>query len=433
MSAKAKWVGVDLWNLLNLPLAELVKLYPEEKKNTLKGKKAYWKHKVLNGETQMPPSPEATQPNPERETYTEEIIDGNVVSSIQGWYEVVTKDNEGEAHVHRLHKSSTKVRPTVESLAEQFVPATPARITPSRRKPVDLGYDNIFVFSDVQAGDRHIFNPRTGEYEKVTLHDPRAMRVARLICRDAHPKLIVNNGDTADFSSISRFKKDSNHFMNEMGPTFQTIHNMYAEYRADNPDARIVEVASNHNQRLTDWTLQNFPQMHNVYQAGSNSKYPVLSYPFLTNLEHVNVEWLGGYPAGELVYGEEYDKPPIVFRHGTENSQNGTTASKIMKNHPETHNVHGHDHTQGESWHTTRNGNTLGNFVVGALCRTTGEVPGYHTAIGDDNKPVHYQENWQQSVMIIRDYRNGEYEFIQIPIKDGVARYNGKEYRADES
>lgn len=433
MGMQPKWTGVDRWNIINLPLSELVKKYPGEKKNTLKGKKAYWKDKLLKGEIEMPPSPEATQPNPERETFTEQVVDGQLVSSIEGWYEMITKDNDGNAHTHRLYKHSTKTRPTNEVSLEQYVPATPARITPSRRKPIDRDYDNIFVFSDLQVGERRIYDHRTGQEEIVTLHDERAMQVARMICRDARPSLIVNLGDTIDLSSLSRFKPDSNHFMTELGPSFQIIHDYYGELRSDNPDARIIEVSSNHNQRLVDYTLKNFGQMHQVYQAGNTSKYPALSYPFMANLEHVNVDWIGGYPAGVHLHGEEYGAPPIRFAHGTENSQNGTTAAKIMKNHPETHNVHGHDHTEGMARHTLRNGRTLGSFVVPALCKTTGEVSSYHSAVGEDNRPVHYQENWQQGCLIIRDYRNGEYEFVQIPIVDGVARHNGKEYKADES
>lgn len=53
---KAKWTGADLWNLLNLSLAELGSLYPLEKKNTLKGKRHYWKQKLLNGDIEMPES-----------------------------------------------------------------------------------------------------------------------------------------------------------------------------------------------------------------------------------------------------------------------------------------------------------------------------------------------------------------------------------------
>jgi hypothetical protein len=338
-------------------------------------------------------------------------------------YQMGYKDADGEAQTKDLVSISYIPKPSDPQ--EIFVPATPARITPTRSKPVQRKHKEIFVFTDPQMGNRNI------DGVEHPIHDPRAIAVARLICRDVRPETIINLGDTIDLSSLSRFKPDSNHFMRELGPSFQSVHDMYAGFRSDNPNARIVEVASNHNQRLVDYVLKNFGSMYDVRRPGDNSKYPVMSYPYMANLEHLGVEWIGGWPAGEFIYGAEYDKPPIVFRHGTENSQNGTTAAKIMKNHPETHNVQGHDHTIGEAWHTLRDGTPLGTFVVGALCRTTGEVPSYHSAVGDDNKPVHHQENWQQSVMVIRDFKNGRYEFIQIPIVEGVAYYNGKEYRVE--
>lgn len=315
----------------------------------------------------------------------------------------------------------------VNDLSQDFTPATPAKITPSRRKPVEKDYTSIFVLSDLQVGYRRIIDHETQQSELMPLHDERAMKVARFICRELRPDIIVNLGDSIDLAELSRFKPDSDHFHATLGPSFQRIHDYYAELRADNPDARIIEVSSNHNQRLNDFILKNAPQFYNLHHPNDKS-HPVLSYPYLADLDHVGVEWIGGYPAGQFEYGEE---SPIIFRHGTESSSNGTTAAKIMKNHPETHNVHGHAHEIGESWHTLRDGRMLGSFVVGALCSITGSVPGYHSAVNDHNRPVDIQNNWQQGVMHIRDHGSGRYEFNQIPIENGIAYYEGKEYTVD--
>lgn len=312
---------------------------------------------------------------------------------------------------------------------DMFVPATPANITYSDHEPVERDYESIVAFGDTQIGYREVLDHETGATERIALHDERAMKVARYILRDLRPDIIVNLGDTIDLSSLSRFKADSDHFMRELGPAFQRVHDMYAELRADNPDAEIVEVASNHNQRFVDTVLKQFPQMYGVRRAGEDSEYPVMSYPYLANLAHVNVKWLGGYPAGEYLYGEE-GHHQIAFRHGTETSSNGTTASKIMKNNPETHNVQGHSHEMGEAWHTLRDGKSLGSFAVGALCRTDGVVPGFHTAVNDHNLPVHRQEQWQQSLLHIKSYGGGEYEFQPIRIQDGKAYFNGQLYEA---
>lgn len=437
---KAKWQGDDLYWLLNLTMAELRCLYPDEKKGTLSGKRNYWRRKLESGEIKMPPKPEKDpfsistdlgniRPD---DTTTEEAVGDETISTVEGWWDVVSVDREtGEPTVTRAYKYSRQTRPGNDTL-QAFTQATPARITPSRRKPLTREYNVIAAYGDLQAGYREVIDPRTNERELIPLHDEAAMAVARFILRDVQPDLIVNLSDSVDLSSLSRFKKDSNHFNNELGPAFQRVHNYYAELRADNPKARIVEVASNHNQRLNDYVLQNFPQAYNLYRPDAEQDYPILSYPYLANLKHVGVEWMGGYPAGELIYGEEYNAPPIIFRHGTDTSSNGTTASKIMKRYPETHNVHGHSHETGEAWHTTRNGRYLGSFAVGALCRIDGVVPSYWSAVGDDNRPVYHQEQWQQSILIIKDYKNGEYEFIPIMIRNGIAYYNGRVYDGNE-
>jgi len=421
MSAKAKWTGVDLWNLINLPLGDLVNIYPDEKKNTLKGKKAYWKQKLLNGEITMPPSPES-QPNPERETFTEEVVDGNVVSQIDGWYEVVTKDNEGNAEVHRLYKHSTKTRPLDEDVSEAFPAATPARITPSRRKTQQRDHKRLFVFSDAQIDYRRLPG---GELQPI--HDERALRVARLICRDVAPDVIINCGDTVDLASISRWPEDSNHFQRTLGPSFQRAHDMYAELRTDNPNARIIEVDSNHNTRIKKHLIKYNQPFIGVKRPGEDDDYPIFTYPYFTNLKQVGVEWVSGYEAAEFVYGQEYDKPPIIFKHGMTSVSGGSTASKESRANPETHVVRGHSHRTETAYRTTRSGHYLASIVVGAMCKITGEVPSYHSAVDDLGVPVRYQENWTQSVLVINDY-DGDYQFDHIMIRDGKAYYNGKEY-----
>lgn len=309
-----------------------------------------------------------------------------------------------------------------ENNGSSYPQAVPARITPSRRKPVERDHKSIFVFGDAQIDYRRVLDHETGLEELVPIHDERALKIARYICRDLHPDTIVNLGDTVDLSALSRFKPDSDHFHKTLGPSFQRVHDMYAGLRADNPDARIVEVDSNHNTRLKDNLLKNIPAMYGVRQAGSDD-YPVMTYPYLTNLKHVGVEWISGYGSAEFNYADD-----LAFIHGTMATSNNSTAAKLSKENPDRNIVQGHAH-RAETYHRTdRRGKQLGAYVVGALCRTTGEVPSYHSAVDDLGQPVKYQENWTQSVMHIRDYGD-QYQFDHILINDGVAHYGGKEYR----
>src|SRR5690606_2247998 len=101
--------------------------------------------------------------------------------------------------------------------------------------------------------------------------------------------------------------------------------------------------------------------------------------------------------------------------------------------YPDTHNVHGHDHSVSEAHHTKRDGKVLGSYVVGALCRTDGVIPSYWSAVDDRNQPVYHHENWQASVAVVSDFRNGEYEFESVMINDGRAYWRGEEYVAEEA
>lgn len=302
---------------------------------------------------------------------------------------------------------------------EPFSPAVAARVTPSRRKAPKREYKSLFVVSDSQIDYRRI------DDELHPIHDERAMALARHICKDLQPDHIINLGDSVDFAALSRFNPDSDHFHRTLGPSLQRVHDFYAELRADNPNAVITEVDSNHNVRLKNFVIKNMPQLYGVRRAGSSDEYPVMTYPYLANLQHLDVNWIGGYGAAAFDYADD-----LTFIHGTMSSSASSTAAKLSRANPDRSIVQGHAH-RAESFHRTdRRGKVLGAYVCGALCRTTGEVPGYHSSVDDLNQPVHYQENWQNGVMHIRDYGDGNYQTDHILFRNGKAFYDGKEYTA---
>lgn len=334
-------------------------------------------------------------------------------------WEAIIKNNDGEAETHTLHKY-------IHTPSEVFPPAVPARISPSRRKPIERDHNTIFVFGDAQIDYRRVYDHDTGKEELVPIHDERALKLARFVCRDLRPDVIVNLGDTVDLASLSRFKPDSDHFHRTLGPSFQRIHDYYAELRADNPDARIVEVDSNHHKRLKDFVLKNMPQLYNMRRAGEQG-YPVMSYPYLANLDHVGVEWVGGYGSAMFEYADD-----LAFMHGTMALNTGSTAYRLSKENPDRNIVQGHAHRMETAYRTTRFGKQLGAFVVGALCRTDGLVPSYRSAVDDMGAPVKQQENWQQGAMVVIDHGDGMYQFDHVPFHNGRAFYNGKEYNVNE-
>ena len=309
-------------------------------------------------------------------------------------------------------------------LSDFISQADPVKINPSRRRPAKRDHKLIVAFSDSQIDYREF----DGELHPI--HDERALNVVRMMCHALQPETIVNLGDTVDLSSLSRFDKDSNHFEHGLQPAFNRVHRMYAELRADNPHSRIVEVDSNHNTRLKKFMLKNASALYGLHQAGHEEEYPVMSYPFLANLQAVGVEWVSGYGSAEFVYGEEYDAPPIIFKHGSLVGTN--VAGKEARDNPETHIVRGHTHRPEVAHRTMRNGHYLTYMIVGVTCSITGDVPSVHSAVDDRNQVVRNQEQGQQGLAVITDYQDGTYQFDNVLIRNGVAKYNGREYNANE-
>lgn len=396
--AYKKYSNQELYELLN-DTENFINKHPEKTKNQILTLKRYYGKQGLKMEQELGQNQEPTG----RLYKTWEVSAFN--PKTEEW---TTATNHGYDYGSQ------------QQLSDFISQADPVKINPSRRRPVKRDHKLIFAFSDSQIDYREI----DGELHPI--HDERALNVVRLMCQDLQPETIVNLGDTVDLSALSRFDKDSTHFDHSMQPAFNRVHRLYAELRSDNPQSRIVEVDSNHNTRLKKFMLKNASQLYGLRQAGHEEEYPVMSYPFLANLNAVGVEWVSGYGSAEFVYGDEYEAPPIVFKHGSLVGSN--VANKEANVNPYTHIVRGHTHRPEVAHRTMRNGHYLTYMIVGVTCSIVGDVPSVHSAVDDRNQVVKNQEQWQQSVAVITDYQDGTYQFDNVMIKDGVAKYRGKVY-----
>lgn len=393
-----KYSDRELYELLN-NTENFIKLNPKLTRNQILTLRRYYNKKGLKMEQETGPNQEPTG----RLYKTWEVSAFN--PKTEEW---TTAVNHGYDYGQQ------------QNLSDFISQADPVKITPSRRKPAKRDHRLILAFSDSQIDYREI----DGVLHPI--HDERALNVVRMMCQDLRPETIINLGDTIDLSALSRFDKDSNHFDHSMQPAFNRVHRLYAELRADNPLSRIVEVDSNHNTRLKKFMLKNASSLFGLHQAGHEEEYPVMSYPFLANLNAVGVEWVSGYGSAEFVYGEEYEAPPIVFKHGSLVGSN--VAAKELVQNPEVHTVRGHTHRPETAHRTMRNGHYLTSMIVGVTCSIEGDVPSVHSAVDDRNQVVKNQEQWQQGLAVITDYQDGTYQFDNILIRNGVAKYNGKIY-----
>jgi hypothetical protein len=318
--------------------------------------------------------------------------------------------------------------PAAEDLAEVFEPAAPAKITPTKRKRAERIGKQILVFGDSQIGYHRLYDEEGNDYLQPT-HSEEALSVLTQLNAVERPEYIVNVSDTVDLAEFGRFDPQSDSFHRTLSPAFQRAHDLYAQLRSDNPDAKIVELDSNHTTRVHKAVMRRMPELYGLTLP--NEEYPLMSYYRLANLEPLGIEFISGYGAAEYIHGED-NGAPIVFKHGTHSSSSpGATVRKEAAQNPTTHVVRGHGHSYEHIAQTTRNGVVLHYIQLGTTCDTTGSVPSYHSAMNDHGKPIRYQENWQNQVMMITDYENGSYQFDVIDIINGIANYRNREYNGN--
>jgi hypothetical protein len=153
------------------------------------------------------------------------------------------------------------------------------------------------------------------------------------------------------------------------------------------------------------------------------AEVPEMKLHNILKLDEAGWQFHGGYGSAEYEYADD-----LAFKHGTLATASGSTAVKLAKENPDRHIVQGHAHRMETQYHTDRRGRAFGAFVVGALCRIDGVVPSYHSGVDHNDQPVKHYENWQQGVMVIRDYGDGNYTFDHAPIHKGQLLFEGKVY-----
>jgi hypothetical protein len=403
-------VGDDLWNLLNLSIAELQSIYPEYTKDTLKGKKQYWKTKLKKGEIEMPKPPSRDKPTPEHG-------EGRLTKT----WEVARGTEEDQWDIVTLHAYDHSTDLT------QFEPIEPARIRPSRAKRIQRASQFILVYGDGQVDFRRIIDPVTEEMRLVPLHDVPMHNIIQQFNARFRPERTINLGDFMDMSALSKFSADSDHFHKTLGPSLRWVHDFYAQMVADNPDADHVEVDSNHAVRPKKRILERLPEFHDLVLPGDD--YPLMTYYRLANLGRLGINFVSGYGNAEYVCGEEQGIP-WVFKHGTHSSSvPGTTVRKEAQENPEVHVMRGHGHAEQHVVTTDRQGRRHLYYMLGSSCINNGPVPGYHSAVDDHNQPTTYHNrNHTNSFAMIEDYGNGEYQVDIIGVRNGRAFYRGEAF-----
>lgn len=295
-------------------------------------------------------------------------------------WEAITKDNEGEAHLHTLHKYETIPD---EVSQEQFISqAAPTRISPSRRSKPSRSDETAVIFPDAQ----------------IPFHDPIALSAAHMVVRELQPDRVVMLGDMVDFPAQSRFDTHPSH-NGRLQEQLDITHRMLAQVRADAPDAIIDYIPGNHEYRLTREIIQKNAELLGIKRANAARELGVLTLDFLLRLDELEVNMAGQYPNGQVWLNDH-----TVAVHGDTSSSSGSTSLKYLARNPNISTIHGHSHRAEIQWRTTpTRGGYVQRFAMspGTLADITGSVPSYGSSISETGQPEPRAENWQQAVGVI--------------------------------
>lgn len=407
MSKNMKWAGEHLENLLSWAPKETARVYGFSLDYVYTARRRA-KQKLKSQERTMPET--APQQEPQGEN-------GRLVRS----WEVSAFNRETQEWETTTNRAWDHTPEATELTEDMFLrQAAPVVIRPSRVKPQKRNFTRTHFFGDTQI------YYAMHEDSLYPIHDEAAMFCFRGIAKARQPDNLVNLGDTVDFPTVSKYPDSSNRFdaPGLMQKSIDRAHRYWAELGADVPHANKFEVDSNHTIRVDRVAVNSLKQFYGLRRAGEDKEdYPFLTYAWLMNFKAIGVEFTSGYGAAELTLFDD-----LIAFHGRESRSNGSTAHMESKKNPGLSTVRGHDHRYQVHTTTDRGGNYRYHVVVPALCDIWGKVDGYHSVIDAMGKPVRRSQGWQQGIVEMDRYDDGEMTWTFIPIKDGVAHVDGKRF-----
>jgi hypothetical protein len=345
-----------------------------------------------------------------------------------GTYQMLTKDNEGEAQIHDLEVASLVLAPKWADGPKWPVIQQAARVKFTPVKPpakLASAYGKTcVVLPDPQIGYR--LDPKTGSLDP--FHDERAMSVALQAIAMLQPDLIINLGDFLDFANFGKYVQEPA-FAHTVQPALDRAHKFLMEQKAAAPSAHIVLFEGNHDRRLQNSTIQNAASAFGLQRANVPEEWPVLSVPFLLRLEEIDVEYIDAYPAGRYWINDR-----LNATHGHIVRSGGSTA-RAVSDDERVSQVFGHIHRIEMHYKTVNvrdGGRTNFAFSPGCLCRIDGAVPSVKGSTDAFGRPIVSYENWQQGFAVIT-YQDGDAPFAleHAYIHEGFCLFRGQPITAE--
>lgn len=397
---------------------------------------ASWGHEVsyhtVADKRPVTPDPPVSERKKETNAKIAELLERSAISIDQVGraekikvYQGFSKNKDGEPEV--VDMVSISLSPSWDEgpkwpLIQQSDPVIVRQNLPKKFTKLGESWKTAVILPDIQAG--FYFD---GKNQLIPTHDERAIGVALQIVAAEDPDLVVMVGDGLDLPELSKFRLTPA-FQRTLQPTIDWTAQFGAKLRAAAPNARIIWLAGNHEERMPNYILDNAIAAFGIKRGEAPQEWPVFSVPFLCRFEENGIEFLPGYPANEF-----YINDRIKVIHGHKVNSTGSTVHKYLDTE-RVSTISGHVHRieKGHRTRRTRNGSrTIMAASPGCLARVDGPVPSTKGATDLSGIPLTSYEDWQQGLAVVR-YEEGDGRFIytDIPIFDGWAMWRDKEFVA---
>lgn len=222
-------------------------------------------------------------------------------------------------------------------------------------------------------------------------HDRAALRIALSTGRDRQANMLILNGDTCDFFSVSHWEKDPR--QRDFPAEVASIKEFLALLRSGFPKARIVFKEGNHEERYVRYMTLKAPELLGL---------PDFELRSVLGLDAVGAEHIGDkrpIRLGKLnvIHGHEY-KFPIA---------NPVNPARGYYLRAKTHCIGGHLHQTSQHSEKTLEGKVLSTWSTGCLCDLHPEY-----------RPLN---NWNHGFAFVEIDKAGVFHVDNLKIIDGKA------------
>lgn len=227
----------------------------------------------------------------------------------------------------------------------------------------------------------------------VPYHNEKMVRNLVRLLEEEQPDEIILKGDMVDFYDLSRFDKNPER-INKLQEELDILYRILLVFRASCPNAKIVYIMGNHEDRLRRYLWKN---------ATALSSLRALRFEELLHLEELEIELC---EFNYMVNGFE-------FSHGEVVRQHSSYSAKAEYEKRGGSGCSGHTHRMGSFCKTTSRG-TYGWWEDGCACDLTPEY-------------VSGTPNWQNGFSVIY-FDDNAFDVHQVYVNKGHFRFNGVKY-----